>query len=192
MTTMISAFLLIFIVSAVSAETIHQAYEMPAFADNNIPQKSGTHLNGPGDNYRYTFFLHDKYAKNHNYRITKATFGVHILDSDYSKLTGDDIPEWGKITMDGKERKWITLPFLGKNYKLGKTPSLSTVYEIESDMENGGLPPYIYDVTDLIQDHKLIIDITNVRKDGKIYSDAPFGDFQVLRVGLHVWWEKME
>ncbi len=198
MTTIINIYSFVFLVVLpsfllnVSAETIHKAYEMPVLFDKNTPQQFGTHLNGPGDNYRYTFILQDQYAKSDKYRISKATFGVHILDGDYHKDTGDSTPEWGKIIMDGEARKWITLPFLDKNYKLNKTSTLSKFYEIESDMENDGLPPYIFEVTDLIQDHNLRIEITNLRKDGSISGTSPFGGFQVLRVGLHVWWEKIE
>lgn len=179
-------------ITAQAEDLIHQAYEMPVFIDDNIPQGPGTHLNGPGDTYAYTFLLNDKYTKSDKYRIKRAIFGVHIIDGDYDTEKGDQKPEWGSITMDGLTRKWIRLDYLGDGYKPGQQPTLSSFYEIESDAQSDDAPPYIYDVTDLLKDHTLKVQVTNLRSDGTIEGTAPFGEFNVLRVGLHVWWEAVK
>ena len=36
----------------------------------------------------------------------------------------------------------------------------------------------------------LVIEVINLRKDGSVDGDAPFGDFVVNRIGYHVWYKK--
>lgn len=178
--------------TVLAEDLIHKAYEMPVFIDDKTPQGPGTHLNGPGDSYSYTFILDDKYTKSDKYRIKRAIFGVHVIDGDYDAQKGDQKPEWGSITMDGETREWMVPAHLKAEYRLDQTPVNSNFYEIESDAEHQDAPPYIYSVADLLNDNMLKIKVTNLRSDGTVDSDAPFGDFNVLRIGLHVWWEEIK
>ena len=169
------------------------SYEMPVFVSDKEPQKPGTHLNAPGDTYSYTFIIDDKHSSNPNLYIKNAILGVHIIDDDWSREKGDGAQEWGRILINGKPMKWINLPFLKKmGYRVGQTPSSSELYEFEDDNEvckKAPIPPYIFNVTDIAEkDRKVNIEITNVRKNGKIEGDAPYGDFNVLRVGFRVTW----
>lgn len=75
---------------------------------------------------------------------------------------------------------------------LQKRPDTGPTYFVEMESDDvtvGGSPPYIYTVTVLIKDdHKLVLEVINLRKDGTIDGSAPFGDFIVLRAGLHLFY----
>ena len=58
---------------------------------------------------------------------------------------------------------------------------------MKTDPECLGFTPYIFNVTDLLKDNKLVLEVTNLRKDGSIDGDAPCGDFTVLRA-LSIRW----
>ena len=113
--------------------------------------------------------------------------GVHTLDPEYTKESGDGAKEWGRILIDGKPRALIGASFAAKGLKEGE---IKDFMEIASDPEAKGSPPYIYNVLDFVKDGKLVLEVINVRKDGSIDGDAPFGDFMVLRAGLHLFWKK--
>ena len=77
--------------------------------------------------------------------------------------------------------------------RVGQTPALSDLYEIEADGEpcthDVPMPPYIFNVTDIAEkDRRLTVEVTNLREDGTIEGTAPYGEFTVLRVGFHVTW----
>lgn len=189
--------LLFIIICKVGAEEtkkdISIAYEMPVFVGDEVPQKPGTHLNAPGDIYSYTFIINDKHSSNPDLYIKNAILGVHIIDDDWSREKGDGAQEWGRILINGKPMNWINLPFLkDMGYRVGQTPSSSQLYEFQDDnevCEKAPIPPYIFNVTDIAEkDRRVNIEITNVREDGKIEGDAPYGDFNVLRVGFRVIW----
>jgi len=165
----------------------HVPYEMAVFKAPDGPQGPGTHLNAPGDTYRFTYIINDKYSKDPNYVLKRTGFGVHILDPEYSKASGDGPQEWGRILIDGKPRALTKRAFASKGLKEGE---IKDFQEIVSDPEAGGPPPYIYNVFDLVKDGKLVLEVTNVRKDGSIDGSAPFGDFIVLRAGLHLFYVK--
>ncbi len=168
----------------------HVAYEMAVFNPEDESQRAGTHLNGPGDSYRYTYFIDDKYINDDQYLLKSASIGIHIVDSDYTEKTGDSAKEWGKILIDGKPRFWEHFPSV-KKYRAGLTPEFTDLLEMSSDDEMGGMPPYIFDVTaDLKDDRKLVIEVINLRQDGSIEGKASFGDFNVLRAGLHLYYAK--
>ena len=64
-----------------------------------------------------------------------------------------------------------------------------------SDAEIAGdgplIPPYIFDLTEDVKKSKwLIVEVTNLRKDGSVDCDTPFGDFVVNMFGYHVWYKK--
>jgi hypothetical protein len=165
----------------------HVPYEMAVFKPPEGPQEAGTHLNAPGDTYRFTYIINDKYSKDPSYFINRATMGVHTLDPDYSEASGDGAKEWGRILIDGKPRELAGNSFAAKGLKKGE---IKEFMEIASDPEAEGSPPYIYNVIDFVKDGTLVLEVTNVRKDGSIDGDAPFGDFIVLRAGLHLYWKK--
>ncbi|MFC1869257.1 hypothetical protein ACFL0H_14155 [Thermodesulfobacteriota bacterium] len=165
--------------------------EMAVFKPPHGPQEPGTHLNAPGDTYRYTYILDNKYAKDPSYVVSRASIGVHILDPEYSKTSGDGAKEWGRILLDGKALVWTIGPPQKKaGYRKNDTPGPTDLVEMKSDPECGGTPPYIFNVTDLLRDNKLVLEVTNLRKDGSIDGGAPYGDFTVLRAGLHVFYKK--
>ena len=165
----------------------HVPYEMAVFKPPKGPQGPGTHLNAPGDTYRFTYIINDKYSKDPSYFINRAAFGVHILDPEYSKASGDGPQEWGRILIDGKPRALSENSFAAKGLKKGE---IKDFMEIASDPEAKGSPPYIYNVIDFVKDGTLVLEVINVRKDGSIDGDAPFGDFILLRAGLHLYWKK--
>ncbi|MDB4443941.1 hypothetical protein N9174_01200 [bacterium] len=165
----------------------HVPYEMAVFKPPDGPQGPGTHLNAPGDTYRFTYLINDKYSKDPAYVLKRVTFGIHILDPEYSKASGDGPQEWGRILIDGKPREMIGRAYGNKGAKKGE---IKDFMEMASDPEAKGSPPYIYAVTDFVKDGKLVLEVTNLRKDGSIDGDAPFGDFIVLRAGLHLFYVK--
>ena len=166
--------------------------EMAVFKPPIGPQEPGTHLNAPGDTYRYTYVLTNQYAMDPSYVVSRASIGIHIIDPEYTKETGDGPKEWGRITLDGKPYVWeLSARNKKKGYRRGDKPELTNLVEMKSDPETiSGSPPYIFDVKRLLKDNKLVLEITNLRKDGSIDGDAPYGDFIVLRAVLHVFYKK--
>jgi len=164
----------------------HVAVEMSVFDVATKTQGPGTHLNAPGDTYRYTYVIDNEYSNSDKYELVRAIFGVHIIDPDYDKDGGDKAPEWGSITIDGTIP--TTVSKLGPNEV---TPIKTDLVEMMSDDEVGGRPPYIYDALDFVKDdNMLVLEVINLREDGKIDGDAPYGDFNVLRAGLHVYYKE--
>jgi len=173
-------------------ETVHVAYECDTFT----PGKPNVHLPGadlagPGDVYRYTLIRNDKYANDPNYEIFSASAGVHIDDYDWSKESGDRQPEWGRILVNGTPRKY-DIRFPTDKRKPGSSEVMEMVSDAEISAEGGPLrPPYIFVVTEDAKKSKMLIfEITNLRKDGSVDSDEPFGNFVVNRIGYHVWYKK--
>jgi hypothetical protein len=172
---------------------VHMAYECDTFTPGkpnvHVP---GADLAGPGDMYRFTLIRDDKYANDPSYYIYRATAGVHIDDYDWTREYGDKEPEWGRILVNGTPRTYIIL--FKKTDK--REPGSSEFGEMVSDAEIsavGGplVPPYIFDVTEDTKKSKMLIfEVTNLRKDGSVDSDAPFGSFVVNRIGYHVWYKK--
>lgn len=164
------------------------SYEMSTFDEVAQKQNGGAELNAPGDMYRYTYMVDDKYINDPAYKLERAIIGVHIIDDDFVDGV-DKEPEWGSITLDGKPQKWIQFPVPG--HRVDEKPAMTDLDEIDSDPEQGGFPPYIFNVPELISDDgKLVLEVKNLRKDGSIKGDAPFGDFIVLRAGLHLFYVK--
>jgi hypothetical protein len=189
----LAMFLILVMVGVVGAQPkpgpgeSHVPYEMAVFKPPKGPQGPGTHLNAPGDTYRFTYIINDQYSKDPAYEVKRATFGLHILDPEYSKAYGDGPQEWGRILIDGKPRALVGRAFASKGLKEGE---IKDFMEMVGDPEAKGSPPYIYTVTDFVKDGKLVLEVTNLRKDGSIDGDAPFGDFIVLRGGLHLFYGK--
>lgn len=180
--------------AAIEGEVFKSVYEMPNYIDQQ-QVGPGTHLNAPGDTYRYTFLIDDKYSQNPDkYQVHNALIGVHILDTDWNAVTGDTKLEWGRILINGKTQNWIVPSFLkGSDYRDAHKPKNSGLYEMVDDYEIGNgkpIPAYIFDVTSLIKQegNMLTIEVTNLREDGSVDSDAPYGEFSVLRVGFHLNW----
>jgi len=171
---------------------VHMAYECATFTPGkpNV-HMPGADLNGPGDIYRYTLIRDDKYANDPNYVILNAIAGVHVDDYDWSKASGDGNPEWGKILVNGKPMEYLILLPTDK-----RKPALSDFIEMVSDAEisaEGGplMPPYIFNVTEEAKKSKMLVfEIINLRKDGSVNGDAPFGNFVINRIGYHVWYGK--
>ena len=172
-------------------DTVHMAYECDTFTpgkpDVHLP---GAALNGPGDMYRHTMIRDDKYANDPNYEIVAASAGVHIDDYDWSKESGDKEPEWGKILVNGTPREYaIRLPT--DKRKPGKTDFMEMFSDAEISGEGRLFPPYIFDLTEEAKKSKMLVfEVINLREDGSVDGDAPFGDFVVNRVGYHVWYKK--
>lgn len=170
----------------------HYAYEWDTFTPGkpNV-QVPGAALAGPGDMHRYTVIIDDKYANDPNYEIIRAVLGVHIDDYDASREGGDGKPEWGSIIINGKVMSCMVANSEGK-----RTPQTMKFMEIVSDAEVSPnpkrlSPPYVYTITDLVKQSKtLVVETTNLREDGTIDSNAPFGDFVVNRIGVHVFYKK--
>ena len=172
-------------------ETVHMAYECDTFTPGkpnvHVP---GADLAGPGDVYRYTLIRDDKYANDPNYEIVSAGAGVHIDDYDWSKESGDKKPEWGKILVNGSPRKY-PIRFPTDKRKPGSTEFMEMVSDAEISGDGPLRPPYIFNVIEDTKKSKmLVIEVINLRKDGSVNSNAPFGNFVVNRIGYHVWYKK--
>lgn len=166
--------------------------------DTKKPQLPGLDLNGPGDVWRYTFFL-DKKHLNDDWKLTQAVVALHIVDPDYDReAKKDGAPEWARITVNGKPVKTWTPPFLaGIGYRKGQEPFSTELVELDDEAEahpSGKPPAYIFNPLELEDAFKkagkVVIEVTNVREDGSIEGSAPFGSFIVLRSGLHFVWKK--
>jgi hypothetical protein len=181
---------------------VRDDYEMAVFNVDTHKQEPGTHLIGPGDNYRYTFFTNPKYVNNPNVKLQSAMVGVHFIDKDWTENQGDAHSEWARVLFNGKPMTWFVPGMLVKSdYRKGDTPHSSELFEIEGECEAHSscrYPAYVFDVTaleDEIKQGKLVIEVTNLRKDGTDHtqqSNAPFGDFILLRVGNHFVWSVEE
>lgn len=76
-------------------------------------------------------------------------------------------------------------------------PFSTELFEAEDEAEahpSGTLPGYIFNPLELEDafktSGKVVLEVTNVREDGTIEGSAPFGDFIILRAGLHFQWKK--
>jgi hypothetical protein len=166
--------------------------------DLSKPQHPGLDLNGPGDLWRYTFFL-DKKHLNDDWELTQAVVALHIIDPDYDKeAKKDGAPEWARITVNGKPVKtWAPPVLTATGYRKGQEPFSTELVELDDEAEvhpSGRMPAYIFNPLELEEAFKktgkVIIEVTNVRQDGTIEGSAPFGNFIVLRSGLHFVWKK--
>jgi hypothetical protein len=172
------------------------AYECDTFTPG-VPGKTanvhlpGADLAGPGDVYRFTIIRNDAYANDSNYEVERAIIGVHIDDYDWGKASGDTKPEWGSILINGEPMTYLIMLPWDK-----RKPASSAFMEIVSDAEvsknpNQLMPPYIFDTTDLFKENQsVVIEIVNLRNDGRIGGGAQFGNFVVNRIGCHVWYKK--
>lgn len=160
----------------------HVPYEMEVFDIKSQVQSPGVHLAAPGDTYRYTYVINDEFAGNPEYKLERALFGVHILDPDFNKADGDSKPEWGTILIDGATATTV-----------GKSGFKTDLLEIKSDPEiASGLPPYIFSVADqILDDGKMVLEVTNLNQKGGTDMSAEYGDFNVLRAGLHLYYSKV-
>ena len=172
--------------------SVHMAYEW----ENFTPGKPNVHLpgadlQGPGDSYRYTVIRDDKYANNPDYEVVNAVVGVHIDDYDWSAEKGDTKQEWGKILVDGKASKYKAILPTDKR-KPGSSEFMEMISDAEITPKGRPLfPPYIFSITAEMKKSKtLVMEIVNLRKDGSINSNAPYGNFVVNRIGVHVWYKK--
>lgn len=173
-------------------ETVHMAYENNTFTPGKpFVHLPGVDLAGPGDSYRYTIIRDDKYANDPNYEIVNAIIGVHIDDYDANK-EGDRTPEWGKILLNGKPMTTVKLlPFDTMAPQSTKILEMVSDLEFSPEPDKKLFPPYIFNVTELFKKQKdNIIEVINLRQDGSIEGDAPFGDFVINRIGCHVWYKK--
>ncbi|MFC1863225.1 hypothetical protein ACFL1Z_04645 [Thermodesulfobacteriota bacterium] len=177
-------------------ETVHMAYECDTFTPG-VPGKTanvhlpGVDLAGPGDVYRFTIIRDDAYANDPNYEVVRVIIGVHIDDYDWSKASGDMKPEWGSILIGGEPMNYVIMFPWDK-----RKPASSAFMEIVSDAEVSKdpkqlMPPYIFDTTALFKENQsVVIEIANLRNDGRIGGGAQFGNFVVNRIGCHVWYKK--
>lgn len=177
-------------------------YEMAVFNPPKDVQDPGTHLMAPGDTYRYTFYTNPEYVNHPTKELKSAFAGVHFIDHDYDAEKGDQFPEWARVTFNGKPMMWYVPDMLKPmGYREGQEPYSSEFFEVESEEEahpSGRMPAYLFDlmpIADEIKAGKLVVEITNLRSDGTdhtVESDAPFGDFIMLRVGNHFYWGDIE
>jgi len=124
---------------------------------------------------------------------------VHIIDHDWSKEKGDTASEWGSILLNGRAVTTIVPEIIKEmgGYRVGQAPLNSAFLELECDSEihpSGQMPAYIFSLKE-IEDSikrtgKIVIQITNLRSDGTINGNTPFGDVIVNRTGLHLFWTK--
>lgn len=158
-----------------------RSYEMSMFNEETSTQGPGIQLAVPGDSVRYTYVIDDEFINDPTYKLNRAVLGVHIIDDDLTEDGTDVKPEWGSIHLDGAPRTTrddITTDHL----------------ELASDHENERkLPPYIYNIPELIADDgMLVIEVTNLNKDGGTDLNVEYGDFNMLRAGLHLYYVKAE
>ncbi len=166
----------------------HVAYEWSTFdVQNPAAHAPGAVLSAPGDMYSYTVLMADEFALDPDYEIVRASIGIHIDDSDPSNPGR----KWGRIEVNGAVHPFV---IFSKNDT--RTPSDTDLVEIISDATLTGrpgssMPPYIFDIKqELDAGRNVRISIINLRQDGTLDSEAPFGGFVVNRVGAHVWYKK--
>ena len=167
------------------------AYEWDNFTPGkpNV-HKPGADLQGPGDSYRFTVIRDDKWANDPAYEVVQSMVGIHIDDYDWSKEAGDAKPEWGKILVNGKPAGFVIFSPVDKR-KPASSEFLEIVSDPEISPEGASIPPYIFVITEEMKKSKSVtIEIINLRKDGSINSNAPYGNFIVNRIGCHVWYKK--
>ena len=166
--------------------------------DLREPQLPGLDLNGPGDVWRYTFFLDEKHL-NDDWQLTQVVVVLHIVDPDYDKeAKKDGAQEWARITVNGKPVKtWAPPSLTAAGYRKDQEPFSTELVELNEEAEvhpSGKMPAYIFNPLELEdafkKTGKVVIEVTNVRQDGSIEGSAPFGHFIVLRSGLHFVWKK--
>ncbi len=154
-----------------------RSYEMNTFDEVSAVQGPGMHLAVPGDMVRYTYIIDDEFIGNAKYKLQRAILGVHILDADYSEADGDVAKEWGAIHLDGAARKTVT-------------GELTNLLELRSDYETENqFPPYVYNIPELITDDgKLVLEVFNLNSEGGDELSREYGDFNMLRGGLHLYY----
>ena len=168
--------------------------------DLSKSQRPGLDLNGPGDVWRYTFFLEKKHL-NDDWKLTQAVVVLHIVDPDYDReAKKDGAPEWARITINGKPVTTWAPPILTEaGYRKDQESFSTELVELDDEAEvhpSGKMPAYIFNPLELEEAFKktgkVVIEVTNVRQDGTIEGSAPFGNFIVLKSGLHFVWKKKE
>ncbi|MBU2978552.1 hypothetical protein [Alteromonas sp. C1M14] len=179
------------------AKEVAKAYEMAVF-NGEQAQSGGLPLAYPGDRYRYTFVLDDEYSQDSQMYIKNAIVGVHIIDEDWHAEQGDGEPEWGTILIGDTARTWIKPAHLTSyDYHQGDTPVITQGIEIQSEYEvsnyAGGVPPYIFAVTEEVEQNRyLTVEVINTNAKGETTMTPPYGDFTLLRIGLRVVWASRE
>lgn len=158
-----------------------RSYEMSMFNEDTSSQGPGIQLAVPGDMVRYTYVIEDEFINDPAYTLARAVIGVHIIDDDLTEDGTDVDPEWGSIHLDGAPRAT-------------RDDVMTDHLELASDLENERkLPPYIYNIPELIEDDgMLVLQVTNLNKDGGTDMNAEYGDFNMLRAGLHLYYVKAE
>ncbi len=158
-----------------------RSYEMSMFNEDTSTQGPGIQLAVPGDTVRYTYVIDDEFINDPAYKLQRAVIGVHIIDDDLTAEGVDVNPEWGSIHLDGAPRAT-------------RDEVMTDHLELASDHENERkLPPYIYNIPELIADDgMLVLQVTNLNKDGGMDMSAEYGDFNMLRAGLHLYYVKAE
>lgn len=153
-------------------------YEMNVYDTAAGEQGPGFQLATPGDMIRYTYVIDNEYANDPNYEISRVIFGVHILDKDRDDFETDTAPEWGQVLVNGKP---------GNHFFEG----FSTEFmEMKSDTENMGRPPYVFGGPEVVQDNQVVLEVINLNSEGGTDRSAPYGDFNVLRGGLHIFYKE--
>lgn len=156
-----------------------RSYEMSMFDEETSVQGPGMQLAVPGDMIRYTYVIDDEFINDPAYTLSRAVFGVHIIDSDLGEDGTDGAQEWGAIYLDGEPRET-------------RDGELTDFMEMRSDHENEKkLPPYIFNIPELIADDgTLVLEVLNLNKDGGKDRSTDYGDFNMLRAGLHLFYVK--
>lgn len=157
------------------------SYEMSMFDEETSVQAPGMQLAVPGDILRYTYVIDDQYINDPAYKLSRAVLGIHIIDDDLKEDGTDPDQEWGSVKLDGEARET-------------RDGEMTGHVEMRSDHENERkLPPYIYNIPELISDDGMItIEVQNLNKDGGTDMSADYGDFNVLRAGLHLYYVAAE
>jgi hypothetical protein len=157
------------------------SYEMSMFNEETSTQGPGMQLAAPGDLVRYTYVITDEYINDPAYKLSRAVLGVHIIDDDPIKDGAEAAMEWGAVRLDGAPRET-------------RDGEMTDFVEMRSDDENERrLPPYIYNIPQLIADDgRIVIEVENLNKEGGRDMSAEYGSFEVLRAGLHLFYVKAE
>lgn len=158
-----------------------RSYEMNMFDEKASAQGPGIQLAVPGDMVRYTYVIDDEFINDPAYKLSRAIIGVHIIDADMVGKDKDEVSEWGSVHLDGAPRTT-------------RDDETTDHIEIRSDEETENkLPPYIYNIPELITDDgMLVLEVTNLNKDGGKDMSAEYGDFNMMRAGLHLFYTKVK
>lgn len=156
-----------------------RSYEMNMFDEKTSTQGPGIQLAVPGDRVRYTYVIKDELFKDPAYKLSRAIIGVHIIDADVKGDASDSAKEWGSIHLDGAPRTT-------------RDGEKTDHVEIRSDEETENkLPPYIYNIPELITDDgMLVLEVVNLNKEGTEEISGEYGDFNMMRAGLHLFYVK--